>query len=69
MLAHHWVFSCAQRLVVMCWTRGWTRSWARGMPERPTGLLASPARGPKAVKTRVVHLEEGGEGLESPSGP
>jgi RNA-directed DNA polymerase len=50
----------ADDLVVMCWSR----SQAEAALERLTGLLAGLGLEPKAAKTRIVHLEEGGEGLD-----
>jgi RNA-directed DNA polymerase len=47
-------------LVVMCWSR----SQAEAALERLTALLASLGLEPKAAKTRIVHLEEGGEGFD-----
>ena len=47
-------------LVVMCWSR----SQAEQALERLTGLLAGLGLEPKAAKTRIVHLEEGGEGFD-----
>ena len=48
----------ADDLVVMCWSR----SQAEAALERLTALLAGLGLEPKAAKTRVVHLEEGGGG-------
>jgi RNA-directed DNA polymerase len=50
----------ADDLVVMCWSR----SQAEAALERLTELLAALGLEPKAAKTRIVHLEEGGEGLD-----
>jgi RNA-directed DNA polymerase len=50
----------ADDLVVMCWSR----SQAEAALERLTALLADLGLEPKAAKTRIVHLEEGGEGLD-----
>ena len=50
----------ADDLVVMCWSR----SQAEAALERLTGLLAGLGLEPKAAKTRIVHLEEGGEGVD-----
>jgi len=50
----------ADDLVVMCWSR----SQAEAALARLTGLLAGLGLEPKAAKTRVVHLEEGGEGFD-----
>ena len=50
----------ADDLVVMCWSR----SQAEAALERLTALLAGLGLEPKAAKTRIVHLEEGGEGFE-----
>jgi RNA-directed DNA polymerase len=50
----------ADDLVVMCWSR----SQAEQALERLTGLLADLGLEPKAAKTRIVHLEEGGEGFD-----
>ena len=40
------------------------RSQAEQALERLTGLLAGLGLEPKAAKTRIVHLEEGGEGFD-----
>jgi RNA-directed DNA polymerase len=50
----------ADDAVVMCWSR----SQAERALERLTGLLADLGLEPKAAKTRIVHLEEGGEGFD-----
>jgi RNA-directed DNA polymerase len=50
----------ADDLVVMCWSR----SQAEAALARLTGLLADLGLELKAAKTRVVHLEEGGEGFD-----
>ena len=50
----------ADDLVVMCWSR----SQAEAALERLTALLADLGLEPKAAKTRIVHLEEGGEGVD-----
>jgi RNA-directed DNA polymerase len=50
----------ADDLIVMCWSR----SQAEAALERLTALLASLGLEPKAAKTRIVHLEEGGEGFD-----
>ncbi len=50
----------ADDLVVMCWSR----SQAEAALERLTALLAGLGLEPKGAKTRIVHLEEGGEGLD-----
>ncbi len=50
----------ADDLVVMCWSR----SQAEAALERVTVLLAGLGLEPKAAKTRIVHLEEGGEGVD-----
>ena len=50
----------ADDLVVMCWSR----SQAEQALERLTDLLAGLGLEPKAAKTRIVHLEVGGEGLD-----
>jgi RNA-directed DNA polymerase len=50
----------ADDLVVMCWSR----SQAEAALERLTVLLAALGLEPKAAKTRIVHLEAGGEGLD-----
>jgi group II intron reverse transcriptase/maturase len=47
-------------LVVMCATR----QQAKAALERLTVLLAGLGLEPKAAKTRIVHLEEGGEGFD-----
>ena len=47
-------------LVVMCWSR----SQAEAALERLTDLLAGLGLEPKAAKTRIVHLEAGGEGFD-----
>ncbi|HUK69728.1 MAG TPA: hypothetical protein VLW50_13420, partial [Streptosporangiaceae bacterium] len=49
----------ADDLVVMCWSR---RQAERAL-ERLTGLLAGLGLEPKAAKTRIVHLQAGGEGV------
>ncbi|MGH3225993.1 MAG: hypothetical protein ACRDPY_46155, partial [Streptosporangiaceae bacterium] len=50
----------ADDAVVMCWSR----SQAEQALERLTELLADLGLEPKAAKTRIVHLEEGGEGFD-----
>ena len=50
----------ADDLVVMCWSR----SQAEAALERLTVLLAGLGLEPKTAKTRIVHLEEGGEGFD-----
>ena len=50
----------ADDLVVMCWSR----SQAEQALQRLTDLLADLGLEPKAAKTRIVHLEEGGEGFD-----
>ena len=50
----------ADDLVVMCWSR----SQAEAALERLTALLAGLGLEPKAAKTRIVHLQEGGEGFD-----
>jgi RNA-directed DNA polymerase len=50
----------ADDLVVMCWSR----SQAERALERLTALLADLGLEPKAAKTRIVHLEAGGEGFD-----
>jgi RNA-directed DNA polymerase len=50
----------ADDLVVMCWSR----SQAEAALARLTNLLASLGLEPKAAKTRIVRLEEGGEGFD-----
>ncbi len=47
-------------LVVMCWSR----SQAEQALECLADLLAGLGLEPKAAKTRIVHLEEGGEGFD-----
>ena len=47
-------------LVVMCWSR----SQAEAALAQLTALLAGLGLEPKAAKTRIVHLEEGGEGVD-----
>jgi RNA-directed DNA polymerase len=49
----------ADDLVVMCWSR----NQAERALTRLTSLLAVLGLEPKAAKTRIVHLEVGGEGL------
>ena len=44
----------------------WSRSQAEQALQRLTDLLAGLGLEPKAAKTRIVHLEEGGEGLDFP---
>ena len=46
--------------IVMCWSR----SQAERALERLTGLLAGLGLEPRAAKTRIVHLEVGGEGFD-----
>lgn len=50
----------ADDAIVMCWSR----SQAERALEHLTALLAGPGLEPKAAKTRIVHLEEGGGGFE-----
>jgi RNA-directed DNA polymerase len=50
----------ADDLVVMCWSR----SQAEAALERLRSLLAGLGLEPKAAKTRIVHLTEGGEGFD-----
>jgi len=50
----------ADDLVVMCWSR----SQAEAALARLTAVLAGPGLEPKAAKTRIVHLEEGGQGFD-----
>jgi RNA-directed DNA polymerase len=50
----------ADDLVVMCWSA----SQAARALERLTVLLAGLGLEPKAAKTRIVHLTEGGEGFD-----
>src|SRR5436190_23587449 len=50
----------ADDLVVMCWSR----SQAEQALQRLTDLLAGLGLEPKAAKTRIVHLEEGGGGFD-----
>ena len=50
----------ADDLVVM----RWSRNQAEQALERLTALLAGLGLEPKAAKTRIVHLEEGGEGFD-----
>ena len=50
----------ADDLVVMCWSR----RQAEAALERLTVLLAGLGLEPKAAKTRIVHLEDGGEGFD-----
>jgi RNA-directed DNA polymerase len=50
----------ADDAIVMCWSR----SQAERALERLTGLLADLGLEPKAAKTRIVHLEVGGGGLD-----
>ena len=50
----------ADDLIVMCWSR----SQAEAALERLTVLLAALGLEPKAAKTRIVHLEEGGGGFD-----
>ncbi|WP_235558545.1 group II intron reverse transcriptase/maturase [Sphaerimonospora mesophila] len=50
----------ADDAAVMCWPR----SQAERALERLTALLAELGLEPKAAKTRIVHLEVGGEGLD-----
>jgi RNA-directed DNA polymerase len=50
----------ADDLVVMCWSR----SQAEQALQRLTDLLAGLGLEPKAAKTRIVHLQEEGEGFD-----
>ncbi|MDF5759404.1 group II intron reverse transcriptase/maturase [Spongiactinospora sp. TRM90649] len=50
----------ADDLIAMCWSRG----QAERALARLTRLLAELGLEPKAAKTRIVHLEVGGEGLD-----
>jgi RNA-directed DNA polymerase len=50
----------ADDLVVMCWSR----SQAEAALARLTAVLAGLGLEPKAAKTRIVHLEEGGGGFD-----
>jgi RNA-directed DNA polymerase len=50
----------ADDMIVMCWSK----SQAERALERLTDLLAVLGLQPKAAKTRIVHLEVGGEGLD-----
>ncbi|WP_329094200.1 MULTISPECIES: group II intron reverse transcriptase/maturase [unclassified Streptosporangium] len=50
----------ADDLIVMCWSQ----SQAERALARLTGLLADLGLEPKAAKTRIVHLQVGGEGLD-----
>jgi RNA-directed DNA polymerase len=50
----------ADDLIVMCWSR----SQAEAALKRLTDLLAGLGLEPKAAKTRIVHLAEGGEGFD-----
>jgi RNA-directed DNA polymerase len=50
----------ADDAIVMCWSR----SQAERALARLTALLADLGLEPKAAKTRIVHLEVGGEGLD-----
>jgi RNA-directed DNA polymerase len=50
----------ADDLIVMCWSR----SQAEAALARLTDLLADLGLEPKAAKTRIVHLEEGGGGFD-----
>src|SRR5438045_410676 len=50
----------ADDLVVMCWSR----SQAEQALQRLTDLLAGLGLEPRAAKTRIVHLEEGGGGFD-----
>jgi len=50
----------ADDLVVMCWSR----SQAEAALARLADLLAGLGLEPKAAKTRIVHLAEGGEGVD-----
>jgi RNA-directed DNA polymerase len=50
----------ADDAVVMCWSR----SQAERALERLTAMLADLGLEPKAAKTRIVHLEEGGGGVD-----
>ena len=50
----------ADDLVVMCWSR----SQAEAALARLTDLLAGLGLEPETAKTRIVHLEEGGQGFD-----
>jgi RNA-directed DNA polymerase len=50
----------ADDLIVMCWSQ----SQAERALRRLVGLLAGLGLEPKAAKTRIVHLQVGGEGLD-----
>jgi RNA-directed DNA polymerase len=50
----------ADDLIVMCWSR----SQAEAALARLTDLLAGLGLEPKAARTRIVHLAEGGEGFD-----
>jgi RNA-directed DNA polymerase len=50
----------ATHLVVLCWTR----AEAERALARLTAILADLGLEPKAAKTRIVHLAEGGEGFD-----
>jgi len=50
----------ADDVTVMCWSR----SQAERALERLTGLLAELGLEPKQAKTRILHLQVGGEGLD-----
>ena len=50
----------SRTLVVMCWSRG----EAERALQRLVELLAELGLEPKAAKTRIVHLQPGGEGLD-----
>ena len=50
----------ADDLIVMCWSR----SQAERRAGAADGLLAELGLEPKAAKTRIVHLEEGGGGFD-----
>ena len=50
----------ADDLVVMCWSR----SQAEAALARLTAMLADLGLEPKAAKTRIVHLDEGGGGVD-----
>jgi RNA-directed DNA polymerase len=53
-------FPPATHPIVMCWSR----SQAERALECLTALLADLGLEPKAAKTRIVHLEVGGEGFD-----
>ena len=49
---------------MICWRSAQTRQEAEGALEALTAILAELGLELKPAKTRIVHLREGGEGLD-----